>query len=82
MRQSGPFKCVSLANGHILVKPAWSQYKTVWNVEDGGGPGFMGRMGLASQLETFLNQIYTETQTEAGFERVRQHDINLEKAGG
>lgn len=39
VRKSGPFECVSLSNGYILVKPSWEQYGDVWKADDGGGPG-------------------------------------------
>jgi hypothetical protein len=59
IKKSGPFKCVSLANGKIMVTPTWPQYQP-YTEEDGGGPGCLGRMALADDLEAFLNAPYEE----------------------
>ena len=80
VRQSGPFFCQSLANGHILIKPAWSQYERVWNLEEGGGPGIFTRMELARELQYWLNATYVGRAFERGLERISQHDRNLAEA--
>ena len=81
IRHSGPFICESLVNGHILIKPAWSQYERVWNLEEGGGPGIFTRMELARCLQHWLNAPYdVGAQLEIGLERISQHDRNLAKA--
>ena len=80
VKKAGPFRCVSLANGHILISPAWSQYEKEWTLEEGGGPGFGGRMGLAADLERWLNGPYTGDQVEEGNKRIRRHDRELERA--
>ena len=81
VRQSGPFFCQSLANGHILIKPAWSQYERVWSLQEGGGPGIFTRMELARTLQHWLNAPYDlGAQLEIGIERISQHDRNLAEA--
>jgi hypothetical protein len=80
VKKAGPFRCASLANGHILISPAWSQYSTEWTLEEGGGPSFGGRMGLADDLERWLNGPYTEDEVEDGNKRIHRHDRELKKA--
>jgi len=58
VKRSGPYKVVSLANGELTVTPTWPQYPP-WNEEDGGGPGLWGRLGLAGDLEKWLNAPYS-----------------------
>ena len=79
IRKSGPFRCISQANGYILLKPSWSQYGHVWNQKEGGGPGFLGRMSLAADLEKWLNSIYSEIELNDGFNRIELHDAELKK---
>lgn len=79
VRRSGPYRCVSLSNGHILLKPSWSQCGHVWNAEEGGGPSFSERMALAGYLEMWLNSAYSTAYVEMGFDRIDQHDLELEK---
>jgi len=67
-------------NGHILVKPAWSQYERVWNLEQGGGPGIFMRMELARTLQHWLNAAYGAGALERGLERIAQYDRNLAEA--
>src|SRR3990167_4522485 len=80
IRYSGPFICDSLVNGQILVKPAWSQYERVWNLQEGGGPGIFTRMELARTLQNWLNAPYDVGALKVGFERIAQHDRNLAEA--
>lgn len=52
VKKSGPYRCRwSLANGNLVLEPAWLQYGKPWTAEQGGGPGFLGRMELADDLE-------------------------------
>ena len=81
VKKSGPYTCVSLSNGSIVVKPSWPQYGHVWNEKDGGGPGLSGRMGLAGDLEAWLNSVYTEEEIATGKARIMEHNVNLELAG-
>lgn len=76
LRRSGPFKCVSLACGYIQLQPAWPQYR-VWEVNEGGGPGVFDRMGLAEDLQTFLNSIYSEDEVREAAERILQHERSM-----
>ena len=80
VRKSGPFQCLSLANGYILVRPSWPQYGAVWRLEEGGGPGFSGRMGLAGDLEKWLNSVYTEAEVAEAKSRVALHETELGKS--
>ncbi|KKM78554.1 hypothetical protein LCGC14_1358760 [marine sediment metagenome] len=80
VKQSGPFKCSSLASGHIVVQPSWGQYGKVWEMEDGGGPGFSGRMRLASELQKMLNKIYEPEEIEEANQRIALHEQNSLKA--
>lgn len=59
MRQSGPYKVESCADGTLVVSPAWDQYPE-WTMEEGGGPGLLSRMALASQIERFLTGWYED----------------------
>lgn len=59
VKESGPYRCVSYADGRIEVKPTWPQYPP-YDPEHGGGPGIFGRMGLARELERWLNAPYKE----------------------
>lgn len=77
LRRSGPYKCSSLGNGHITVKPSWPQYGTVWNGEDGGGPGMLGRLTLVDDLERYLNNCYSEDEIREAEQRIAEHDRNL-----
>ena len=77
VRKSGPFVCSSFANGYILVKPSWAQYGAVWQREAGGGPGFSGRLGLASDLQEWRISVYSEAEVEEGKARVALHDTEL-----
>jgi len=54
IRESGPYKVVSCADGTLSVKPTWPQFQP-WNEEDGGGPGLFSRMALAANLQRWLN---------------------------
>ncbi len=78
VRKSGPFECISYVNGYIMVKPSWPQYGAVWEMDKGGGPGIFGRMGLAANLEKWLNSCYSDAEIAEAHERIKQHDANLE----
>jgi len=75
IKKSGPYKCVSLTNSHILVDPSWPQYGPVW--DGGGGPGFPGRMVLAAALQDWLNAPYSEEEIAEGMARIEEHERNL-----
>lgn len=52
MKQSGPYRVESRADGTLVVGPRWQQYER-W---DGvSGPGFLSRTALAHDIEAFLN---------------------------
>lgn len=68
MRQSGPYRVESHADGKLSVYPAWSQYKE-WTAEDGGGPGMPTRRALAAQLEAWLNSPFDSEAVSAWLER-------------
>ncbi len=63
MRDAGPYKVVSNYDGTLVVYPEWSMYdgKPAWKREteedqrNAGGHGFFSRMGLAADLERWLN---------------------------
>lgn len=77
LRRSGPFKCVSLSSGYIQIQPAWPQYNRVWEVNEGGGPGVFDRLGLAEDIQKFLNSIYSEDELAKGADRISQHEVNM-----
>ena len=57
--QCGPYKVSSLANGDMkvaILTPDWPQFPK-YNELDGGGPGVLSRLELASELETYLNRL-------------------------
>ena len=63
MTEAGPNRVVSHVDGTLAVYPEWSGYdgKPAWKRETeedqrtAGGPGIFSRMGLASDLERWLN---------------------------
>ena len=59
VKDSGPYRVESLANGQLTVSPAWPQFRP-WNEDEGGGPGPMSRMDLAGELQRWLNAPYEE----------------------
>ena len=61
IRKSGPYSVTSRADGTLIVEPSWSQF-VPWTEETGGGPGLVSRMGLAFNIERWLNG---ETVAEA-----------------
>ena len=77
---SGPFQCVSLVNGHILVKPSWPRFGPLWNPEDGGGPGALSRLSFAANLEIWLNSGYSKEEIAEAKRRIAEHDENLRRA--
>lgn len=54
LKLSGPYEVKSLANGELRVSPAWSQFRP-YTEADGGGPGVLSRLALATQVQNFLN---------------------------
>ena len=64
LRDAGPYRVVSCVDGTLHVYPEWSGYKegAAWKAAEadtkweGGGPGFLTRMALASDLERWLNR--------------------------
>ena len=54
VRQSGPYKVDSVADGTMIVTPSWPQCPA-WRKGEGGGPGLFSRLGLAADLERWLN---------------------------
>ena len=57
MKDAGPYKVQSCSDGSLKVYPDWPQFPK-YNDEDGGGPGMLSRLGLAHDLEQFLNAPY------------------------
>lgn len=56
MRKAGPYKVTSCADGSLIVEPGWPEYPpAVERAIHGGGPGPFTRMGLAADLEAWLN---------------------------
>jgi len=49
--QINGFAVKSLANGDMLVQP---DYKSKWTEEDGGGPGLLSRLSIATEIEAVL----------------------------
>lgn len=64
MKRSGPYRVESCSDGTLTVYPRWPQFRT-WTEEDGGGPGLFSRMGLAHDLERWLNAVYDEATLES-----------------
>lgn len=54
IKASGPYRCWSQANGDILIRPSWPQFKP-WTAVDGGGPPMAARRTLADDLAALLN---------------------------
>jgi hypothetical protein len=54
IKRAGPYRVDSLADGSLLVIPAWPEFSK-WTPADGGGPGIMSRLGLARALGEWLN---------------------------
>ena len=68
MRKAGPYKVESLVDGTLMVSPDWSAYpgKPGWRREtqddenEAGGPGLFSRLGLANDVQDFLNGYKSE----------------------
>ena len=54
MKDSGPYRVLSCANGDLKVVPAWKQFPP-WNKVDGGGPCLFSRLRLVADVEDFMN---------------------------
>jgi hypothetical protein len=54
IRESGPYRVESCADGTLRVEPDWPQFPK-YTDEEGGGPGLFSRMNLAGDIERFLN---------------------------
>ena len=54
IKESGPYKAKSCANGDIRVVPKWPQFPE-FDEQEGGGLGLFSRLALARQIEDFLN---------------------------
>lgn len=63
VKKSGPYKVLARADGSLVVIPAWPQFP---KADEGGGPGFISRMGLAEDLERWLNAPYEARSGEKG----------------
>jgi len=48
MKRAGPYAVASRADGSLIVTPAWP-------LDSDPGPGLSSRMGLADDVEAFLN---------------------------
>ena len=53
MKRAGPYKVVSASNGTLHVVPSWPL-----DTGEDTGPGVFSRMGLAHDLESYLNAVY------------------------
>ena len=54
MKRAGPYAVASRADGSLIVTPAWP----LDSDPDGDrGPGLSSRMGLAADVEAFLNGV-------------------------
>lgn len=71
MRQSGPYRVYSHADGKLTIYPAWSQYKK-WTAEDGGGPGMPTRLALAAELQDWLNAPFHNESVLAWVQRYQE----------
>ena len=60
VRRAGPYKVYSVTDGTLVVQPTWPQFSK-WNKEDGGGPGLLWRLELASEMQDWLNAPYEAT---------------------
>ena len=56
IKESGPYRAASNADGTILIIPAWPQFSK-YNPEEGGGPGLFSRIALAKDIEELLNAV-------------------------
>lgn len=65
VRRSGPYRVISLSDGKLQLTPAWPQFPK-WTPEDGGGPGLLSRLGLADDLERWLNAPYGDQKATDG----------------
>ena len=54
MKESGPYRVLSCADGSLRVTPEWPQ-DPPWSEDEGGGPGLFSRLQLAAEIEEFLN---------------------------
>ena len=54
IRDAGPYKVASCADGTLRVYPEWPTLPK-WNEQDGGGPGLGDRLELAARIEKMLN---------------------------
>ena len=57
VRRAGPYVVESLADGGLIVTPAWPAFRP-WTPEEGGGPGVFSRLDLAGELQRWLNAPY------------------------
>ena len=61
MRKAGPYTVQSCADGTLVVEPSWPEYPpAVERANRGGGPGPFTRMGLAGDIERWLNAVYPD----------------------
>ncbi len=70
MRDAGPYRVLSSSDGTLKVYPEWHEYPGIpsWQYGElhdgdysewpGGGPGMFSRMGLAHDLQRYLNSPY------------------------
>ena len=73
MREAGPYKVVSMADGTLRVHPEWSGAdwpgRPAWmrltepERSEGGGPGILSRMRLAEELQDWLNAVPPRTSS-------------------
>lgn len=73
MRQAGPYVVKSHVNGVLAVYPQWAELygKPSWMREteedrmEAGGPGIFSRMGIADDIQRFLNQPFSDESVQA-----------------
>ena len=82
IKDSGPYRVDSqaLSHGSLMVYPRWSQYGSDWQeIQDngyGGGPGFLSRMSLAYDIESWLNNTFEQELIDVW--RELSYDMNNE----
>lgn len=72
MRHAGPYVVKSHSNGLLSVYPQWADLygKPSWMREteedhmEAGGPGLFSRLGIADDIQRFLNQPFPDEEVE------------------
>lgn len=54
VKRAGPYIVQSCADGTMVVTPNWPMFRK-FDPDEGGGPGLGSRLGLAADLQDWLN---------------------------